>query len=79
MIPTIIIASLILEILKGCSIGGVNLGGLISGFFICFIMGLLCIKIMVNFVKKNRLQYFSYYLILLATFLLLNSLILKIF
>lgn len=75
----IIIASLLLEILNGCSLIGVNIGGIIIGFIICFIVGLLCIKAMVEFVKKSRLQYFSYYLIILATFLLLNSLVFKLF
>lgn len=75
----IILGSLLLEILKGGSLTGVNIGGLIVGFVVCFIVGLLCIKIMVVFVKKSRLQYFSYYLLALATFLILNSLVFKLF
>ena len=75
----IIIGSLLLEILKGGSLTGVNIGGLISGFIVCFAIGLLCIKVMVEFVKKSRLQYFSYYLLTISTFLILNNLVFKIF
>jgi len=75
----IIIGSLLLEILKGGTLSGVNIGGLIVGFILCFAVGLLCIKVMVEFVKKSRLQYFSYYLLAIATFLILNSLVFKLF
>lgn len=75
----VIIGSLLLEILEGGSIAGVNIAGLIVGFIICFIVGLLCIKVMVEFVRKSKLQYFSYYLLALATFLLLNSLFFHLF
>jgi len=75
----IILGSLILEILKGGSLTGVNISGLIIGCIICFIFGLLCIKVMVQFVKKSKLQYFSYYLLILSTFLIVNDLFLHLF
>ena len=75
----IIIGSLLLEILKGGNISNVNIAGLIIGFVVCFVVGLLCIKVMVEFVKKSKLQYFSYYLLALATFMILNDLVLHLF
>lgn len=75
----VIIGSLMLEIIKGNSLQGVNISGLIIGFIICFIVGLLCIKMMVEFVKKSKLQYFSYYLLALSTLLIVNDLILHLF
>ena len=75
----VIVGSLLLEILKGGSLTGVNIGGMIVGFVVCFLVGLLCIKVMVEFVKKSRLQYFSYYLLVLASFLILNDLVFHLF
>ena len=75
----IIVGSLLLEILKGGSISNVNIAGLIVGFVVCFVVGLLCIKVMVEFVKKSKLQYFSYYLLALASFMLLNDFVLHLF
>lgn len=75
----VILGSLLLEIIKGGSLAGVNIAGMIVGFIVCFLVGLVCIKVMVEFVKKSRLQYFSYYLLALATFLILNSLVFKLF
>ena len=75
----VIVGSLLLEILKGGSLAGVNIAGMVVGFLVCFIVGLLCIKIMVEFVKKSRLQYFSYYLLAIATFLILNDLVFHLF
>lgn len=75
----VIVGSLLLEILKGGSLTGVNIGGLIVGFVVCFAVGLACIKLMVEFVKKSRLQYFSYYLLILSAFLILNDLVFHLF
>jgi len=75
----IIVGSLILEIFEGGSLANVNIAGMIIGFIICFIVGLLCIKLMVEFVKKSKLQYFSYYLLAISAFLILNDLVLHLF
>lgn len=75
----VIIGSLLLEIIKGENLAGVNISGLIIGFIICFVIGILCIKVMVEFVKKSKLQYFSYYLLALSTFLIMNDLVLHLF
>lgn len=75
----IIIASLVLEIFEGGSLAGVNIWGLIISLVLCFIVGLLCIKAMTNFVRKSKLSYFAYYLIILSAFLILNDMCLHWF
>ena len=75
----IIIGSLLLTIIEGGSIASVNIWGLIVGFVLCFIVGLLCIKLMVEFVRKSKLTHFSIYLLLLSAFLILNDLVLHLF
>ena len=75
----IIIGSLLLEIIDGATLAGVNIPGIIVAFVLCFVVGLLCIKVMVEFVKRCKLQYFSYYLFALSTFLILNSLFFHLF
>lgn len=67
----IIIASFLMEILEGGVVAfEVNIGLLILAMVICTIVGLLCIKVMTKLVAKNRLIYFSYYLILLSIILI---------
>lgn len=75
----IIIASLALEIIEGGNLSGVNVFGLIISIIICFVIGLICIKLMTDFVRKNKLSYFSYYLIILSAFLILNDMCLHWF
>jgi undecaprenyl-diphosphatase len=75
----IIIASLIMEILDGGNIGSISIISVIVSMIVCFVVGLLSIKVMTNFVKNNKLSYFSYYLIALSTFLILNDLFFHIF
>ena len=67
----IIIASFLMEIIEG-GIGAfeVNIGLLVLAMVICTIVGLLCIKVMTKLVARNRLIYFSYYLILLSIILI---------
>ena len=67
----IIIASFLMEIFDG-GIGAleVNVLLLILAMVICTIVGLLCIKVMTRLVERNRLIYFSYYLIILAIILI---------
>lgn len=67
----IIIASFLMEIIEGgISAFEVNIGLLVLAMVICTIVGLLCIKVMTKLVARNRLIYFSYYLILLSIILI---------
>jgi len=75
----IIIASLIMEIFEGGNIGNASVISVIISMIICFVVGLLSIKVMTNFVKNNKLCYFSYYLIVLSAFLIFNDLVFHLF
>ena len=75
----IIIASLLLEILSGATLSNISILGLILSFILCFLVGLLCIKIMTKSLQKNTLKYFSIYLFILALFMTINSLFLHWF
>lgn len=70
----IIIASFISELSEG-GLGGfcVNIGLMILAMLICTIIGFLCIKVMTKLVAKNKLIYFSYYLIILSIILIVLS------
>lgn len=72
----IIIASFFSEIIDG-NIGtfNVNIFALLFAMLLCTIIGILCIKVMTTLVNKNRLIYFSYYLIALSTILVILSFI----
>jgi len=60
----IIIASFVMEIFTtDLNWSGVNIGGLIIAMFVCFGIGLLCIKVMTKIVSANKLTIFAYYLI----------------
>lgn len=78
----IIVASLLFEVIDVCvnkiSVGfsALTLG---VGFLFSFISGLVCIKLMLKFVKKSKLYWFSFYLVLLSIFLILNSYVLFLF
>ena len=74
----IIIASLIMELISGVTFDSFNIGLIIS-LIVCFIVGLLSIKIMTSFVDKNKLFIFGYYLIILSAFLILNDMVLHLF
>lgn len=68
----IIIASFVMEIFDGgISVLDTNVFALIFAMALCLVIGLLCIKVMTKLVSNNRLTYFSYYLIILATFLII--------
>lgn len=78
----IIIASLILEIVeyvKSPSIIAFNFFELAVGFIVAFIVGLLCIKLLIKFVKNKNLTIFSFYLLILSIFLILNDNLLFLF
>jgi undecaprenyl-diphosphatase len=72
----IIIASMVYELFKLYSTNSFvsfNFSELAVGFIISFIVGLFCIKVMLNFVKKQRLYVFSIYLVMLIMLLVLNN------
>ena len=75
----IIIASLGYQLIKvnnQTMIFEFNVWQLAVGFAVAFLVGLLCLKVMINFVKQQKLYIFSVYLVLLVTFLLLNKYVL---
>lgn len=67
----IIILSLIYSIISGDSLGNINILALIISFVVCFFVGLLSIKFVNLLSKKNTLSYFGYYLLALATLLVI--------
>lgn len=79
----IILASLGYEMLgfftEGGSAMAFNFGALSVGFLFAFISGLLCIKLMLAFVKKQKLTWFSLYLLALSTFMVLNTYVFHLF
>lgn len=66
----IIIASLIMEVFSGGSIGEFSTLNISISMIICFVVGLLSIKLMTSLVNKNKLIYFSYYLMILSAILI---------
>lgn len=72
----IILGSLILEILKyfqnptPLAFNFLELG---LGFIVAFVVGLLCIKLMIKFVKSQKLTIFAFYLLILSLFLIIND------
>lgn len=78
----IIIGSLILEVvdfIKAPAPLPFSTFGIVLGCFFAFISGLLCIKLLLRMVKKQRLIWFSLYLFILCGFLLLNKYVLFLF
>lgn len=70
----IIIASFLMEIFEGgLSATNINIIPLILSMIICFVIGLLCIKVMTRLVKKNKIALFGYYLLGLSTILVVLS------
>ena len=70
----IIIASFLMEIFEGVlSATNINIIPLILSMIICFVIGLLCIKVMTRLVKKNKIALFGYYLLGLSTILVVLS------
>ena len=71
-----IIGSLIYELFKlrnSSIVLDFNFLQLLTGFIVAFIVGVFCLKLMINFVRKQKLYIFSIYLILLCLFLVLNK------
>ena len=70
----IILASLILEIyeyIKEPAKLDFSTLQLLLGFIVSFIVGLICIKLMLKLVKKQKLYIFSIYLLILTTILMI--------
>ena len=75
-IPTIL-GSVILELPDGIKEGvsGSDWGPVIVGVIVSFISGLFAVKVMLKVVKNRKLKYFSYYLFILAVFVVVYTLI----
>lgn len=70
----IILGSLLIEIMGGVDLGGINLVGLSLSFVICFLIGLACIKFMTKLLNANKMKYFSFYLFVLSIILTIKNL-----
>lgn len=75
----IILLSLVYTIISGGGFASINILALAISFFVCFLVGLLSIKWVAILSHKNTLSYFGYYLLILSTFLILNSALLHWF
>lgn len=76
----IIIASFLYELLKiKDATFSFNTWQLFIGFVFAFVFGIIAVKFMINFVRKQKLYIFSIYLVLLSIFLILNEFVFKLF
>lgn len=75
----IILLSLVYELLTTDGLQNINILGLSIAFVVCFFVGLLAIKWTQVLSKKGALSYFGYYLLILASFLILNASVLHWF
>lgn len=69
----------LIDVVKGEASLNIGWLSLSVGFLFSFISGLVCIKLMLKFVKSKKLTWFSLYLVLLSTFLILNKYFLFLF
>lgn len=69
----------LIDVVKGEASLNIGWLSLSVGFLFGFISGLVCIKLMLKFVKSKKLTWFSLYLVLLSTFLILNKYVLFLF
>lgn len=67
----IIILSLVYSLMSGENLGSINIFALIISFVVCFFVGLLSIKLVSLLSKKNTFSYFGYYLLALASLLVI--------
>lgn len=72
----IIILSLIYSIWSGGTLGNINIFALLIAFVVCFVVGLFSIRVVKLLTSKNNLSYFGYYLLALATILIVCGFIL---
>lgn len=68
----------VLTLAKGVDFEAVPLAAILTGFFSAFLAGLLCIHLLLKFLKKNTLAVFAFYLIVLGSLVLLDFDSLKI-
>ena len=69
----IIVASFVMELLESGGAGlNINLSTIVA-FALCFVLGLVCIKLMTKVTANNNLTYFAYYLIALSTLLIVSA------
>ena len=69
----------LIDVVKGEASLNIGWLSLSVGFLFSFISGLVCIKLMLKFVKSKKLTWFSLYLVLLSIFLILNKYVLFLF
>ena len=62
----------VIDILKGNAVIPYNLVEILVAFVVCFIVGILAIKLCDKVVNKSKLYMFSYYLILIVIILLIT-------
>ncbi len=65
-----------LDVFSGKATLNISWINLSVGFVASFLSGLICVKLMLKFVKNKKLTWFSLYLILLSLFLILNKFVL---
>lgn len=75
----IILLSLVYTLISGGGFSNINVLALAIAFIVCFLVGLLSIKWVAVLSRKNTLSYFGYYLLILSTFLIVNSALLHWF
>lgn len=72
-IPTMLGASLLKLIKFGFSFTGTELAILLVGMIVSFIVSMLVIKFLINYIKKHDFKVFGYYRIILGLIVLLCS------
>lgn len=76
-IPTMLGASLLKIIKFGLSFTSIELAILIFGTFISFIISILVIKFLMNYIKKHNFKVFGYYRIILGIIVLASAFFIK--
>ena len=71
-IPPILGASL-LELKDATAQGEMQMTVMLAGFFFAYVSGLIGLKVILKFVKKGRLEIFSYYLWALSAYIIFAS------
>lgn len=78
-----ILGAMVLELkdvfLDGKAIEGLELFPTIFGFLAAMISGFFAIKVFLNFITKNKMRIFSYYVFVLGAFVIIDQLLLHIF
>ena len=66
----------LIDVVNGKASLNISWLNLSVGFVASFLSGLICVKLMIKFVKNKKLTWFSVYLIVLSLFLILNRFVL---